>query len=564
MATRFYLINGSVTSPPTTVRGGWEITDSIQTIPLSTVKTGGPIAVKSVSEGAGAVPNDVMMLRLVSPKLAAQTLSGTLNLTLGVKTPYILQGYYWHIHAWVTDGDTNNSGGTLVNNYREDTPTTPWQNTAQTRILALNVPLTGGAIVSDSRIVVEIGYISRTALDIRPVFPDTGKIVAPGPTSFIQLSFSVPPEVGEGIVVMVAAHSASGGASFIACNDNSGNLYSLALSEQISSDSNYSIAIYYCAKIFDVFSPFQITVLGGGNHNFVGSAVRIINLKQGLITLGNVSSNSPASPSTVPDTGGAGDLVGPGVFAAIFARILSAGSIGVHTDNIPWNQVHEELITNANLTICSEANIGSPIFASTGLRATWATDVASIYAAAFASFTRTGEVAGTGDLYYGAPAGSTDLVHPDIDVTTQAGFIEFTQNLLLTGELADVGHIVTQVAELIPLPPAQLSHEVVQVASFAPPRLNISHVVAQVAHPHPGAPTSLSHLVVQVADLPPASDGRISHSVIQVVPTVVPTLPDISGLYFLNPSKQEYHDSYYKNTELKIPNPTIKTAFMGE
>lgn len=38
--------------------------------------------------------------------------------------------------------------------------------------------------------------------------------------------------------------------------------------------------------------------------------------------------------------------------------------------------------------------------------------------------------------------------------------------------------------------------------------------------------------------------------------------PDISGIYFLNSAKK--HDVYYKNIDLKIPDPTIRTAFMGE
>ena len=49
-----------------------------------------------------------------------------------------------------------------------------------------------------------------------------------------------------------------------------------------------------------------------------------------------------------------------------------------------------------------------------------------------------------------------------------------------------------------------------------------------------------------------------------------PSVPGIGGVYFLNPNKSEWHDSYYAKTgtttpvELKIPDPTIKTALIGE
>ncbi len=40
--------------------------------------------------------------------------------------------------------------------------------------------------------------------------------------------------------------------------------------------------------------------------------------------------------------------------------------------------------------------------------------------------------------------------------------------------------------------------------------------------------------------------------------------PSPSGLYFINPAKATRHDSYYGGIEKKIPNPTIKTALIGE
>ncbi len=40
-------------------------------------------------------------------------------------------------------------------------------------------------------------------------------------------------------------------------------------------------------------------------------------------------------------------------------------------------------------------------------------------------------------------------------------------------------------------------------------------------------------------------------------------LPELSGIYFINSRKTQKSDSYYP-VDLKIPNPTIRTALIGE
>lgn len=60
-----------------------------------------------------------------------------------------------------------------------------------------------------------------------------------------------------------------------------------------------------------------------------------------------------------------------------------------------------------------------------------------------------------------------------------------------------------------------------------------------------------------------------SHLIItETVPTgdfckaLIASLPELSGVYFINPAKT--HDIYNGPTHVKIPNPTIKTALLGE
>jgi hypothetical protein len=43
----------------------------------------------------------------------------------------------------------------------------------------------------------------------------------------------------------------------------------------------------------------------------------------------------------------------------------------------------------------------------------------------------------------------------------------------------------------------------------------------------------------------------------------VPPTPSRGGLYYINPTKAAWHDSYY-DAEAKIPDPTIRTALLGE
>jgi uncharacterized OB-fold protein len=50
----------------------------------------------------------------------------------------------------------------------------------------------------------------------------------------------------------------------------------------------------------------------------------------------------------------------------------------------------------------------------------------------------------------------------------------------------------------------------------------------------------------------------------EVTVTVTNTLKEISGVYYINPGKTGKHDSYYNDVEKKIPDPTVKTALIGE
>jgi len=77
-----------------------------------------------------------------------------------------------------------------------------------------------------------------------------------------------------------------------------------------------------------------------------------------------------------------------------------------------------------------------------------------------------------------------------------------------------------------------------------------------------GVPESCPLTTTTVA-LPPYGGGS-EPNISQLSIEMMTGLPDLSGIYFINPNKATKHDSYYNDNERKIPNPTIKTALLGE
>jgi hypothetical protein len=65
---------------------------------------------------------------------------------------------------------------------------------------------------------------------------------------------------------------------------------------------------------------------------------------------------------------------------------------------------------------------------------------------------------------------------------------------------------------------------------------------------------------------PPFENGRYRIMFLNrelfVIDLATPKI-DLSGLYFINPSKTTRRDTYY-TAEYKIPDPTIRTALIGE
>jgi hypothetical protein len=127
---------------------------------LGTDKYGGLITSIAESEAVSTAPYSVLILRGISSKLQAQAISGYMDVVLGVRQARSTSNFYWHIHVYVTQGDTDTVRGILVNNYVENTTNT-WTTTAKGTSFQFAVPISPLAITANDRIVIEIGFVAR-------------------------------------------------------------------------------------------------------------------------------------------------------------------------------------------------------------------------------------------------------------------------------------------------------------------------------------------------------------------------------------------------------------------
>jgi hypothetical protein len=163
MATKLFLTNLAANYTPATIRGAWDDSAGAVTKALDVYKDGGgAITTVARANTNASATYDVLLYRGVSGPLAAQTFAGTLDVILGVIESNALGNFYWHVHVYVTQGDSDTPRGDLLTDYVENT-TNEWGTTAATngKALVLAQAVVGLAISDGDRIVVEIGYIDR-------------------------------------------------------------------------------------------------------------------------------------------------------------------------------------------------------------------------------------------------------------------------------------------------------------------------------------------------------------------------------------------------------------------
>ena len=159
--TKLYLTANTPIYTPPTIRGAWDNSASQVTGLLDSSKSGGG-AITSITVAETNVSDtwDVLLYRGVSGPLAAQTISGTVNLIVGVDVSNAAADFCWHVHVYVTQGDTDTPRGTLLTDYVEAVAN-EWPDTDQGKALASAQSLSSLAISAGDRIVIELGYIAR-------------------------------------------------------------------------------------------------------------------------------------------------------------------------------------------------------------------------------------------------------------------------------------------------------------------------------------------------------------------------------------------------------------------
>jgi hypothetical protein len=163
--TQLYLTTRTAPYTPATIRGAWDDTGGAVTNGLDSRKEwGGVITSVARAETNATTEYDVLLYRGVSGPLAAQTISGNLDVVLGVRESSTSMDGHWHLHVYVTQGDSDTPRGTLLSDYREAGGTNEWPTTAQGWALNAAQALSSLAISAGDRLVVEIGFAARNSV----------------------------------------------------------------------------------------------------------------------------------------------------------------------------------------------------------------------------------------------------------------------------------------------------------------------------------------------------------------------------------------------------------------
>ena len=164
VVTLLYLTAAASPYTPATLRGAWDdtggqVTRALQYTPVA----GGASTTVARAEATATTPYHVLLYRGVSEPLAAQTIAGTVDVVLGVHESDGAADLCFHLHIYVTQGDSDTPRGTLLSDYVETT-SDEWPTTNTGRALASAQALSSLAVSAGDRIVVEVGYIARNSV----------------------------------------------------------------------------------------------------------------------------------------------------------------------------------------------------------------------------------------------------------------------------------------------------------------------------------------------------------------------------------------------------------------
>lgn len=167
MATKFYLLNEAAPYTPAAWQGGWDLDGTVSRA-MDPHKFGGVVASATRAETDASNPYRVGVLRLVSRRLAPQTISGTVDGVFGVAETNAGANFFTRLHLYVINSTSGAVHGTLLNQYEETSAggASEWTTTNTGRGLQSAQTLSDVTIPNDGddyRIVAEIGVRAENA-----------------------------------------------------------------------------------------------------------------------------------------------------------------------------------------------------------------------------------------------------------------------------------------------------------------------------------------------------------------------------------------------------------------
>jgi len=303
--SRLYLQNA--TSGVTTAdRGTWNVTAGAPSLVLSKTKSGA-IASRNVAVGSTTADTDVLVYKLISEPLEAQTIAAgsTLSWVLGVQESNTGANMVYHTHAYVVSNDGSTLRGTLLAN---DIDAGEWPTTAAGD--SSSAPQTLAAVTAQAgdRIVIEAGYQADSDQTTR-----TGTMWygGTGATDLVNGSTAHTTNPGwfefsQGLVFQFVPPSPTPTATATA-TPTCGNTFSytgpaVTIADNVPAGTNFIIPVSGIGNITDLNFRFDGTQVAdatstspGINHSWVGDLiVRVTSPGGTTVTI----LDRPGSPAT--------------------------------------------------------------------------------------------------------------------------------------------------------------------------------------------------------------------------------------------------------------------------
>lgn len=164
MSSRFYTSNVAPPYTPATFKGAWDKTTNAVTMKLVTDSYSAGFSTNfSSSKSTATADYDICVYRGVSAPLAAQTIAGTLSLIAGIVESTAAMDAVYHVHVWVTQGDSDTVRGTLLADAIDSIANEFSTNTVGGAKAWSGITLSSVAVSAGDRLVVEIGASSLAA-----------------------------------------------------------------------------------------------------------------------------------------------------------------------------------------------------------------------------------------------------------------------------------------------------------------------------------------------------------------------------------------------------------------